>query len=280
MGWLYSYQGEIIQHTDSIGVHYTYDNRVEINQPNNKCTLFYYGCPFLLNDTIPIDENTIEAVQYYDSMTKVRQFEIRITPKIAKSLVTSYKKNLDFHQYPFKIDGDTIAILEPEVLPTSNEIDFMCDGIGATFSCMIVYDNNDTVWHGISGNYDLSNSMYLDTTLPIYCLLQQYPDLFVRHNYFGSLNSKNIDEIIFRFIRWQKDKEEMTDGTIRKNIEIGSEVEVVEKHNQRSGVLTDGFVERILTKSSNHPHGIKVLLETGEVGRVKRVLAEPLADID
>ncbi len=53
------------------------------------------------------------------------------------------------------------------------------------------------------------------------------------------------------------------DGTTRKNIQIGSEVEIVEKHNQRSGELTDGFVERILTKSPNHPHGIKVRLETG-----------------
>lgn len=67
----------------------------------------------------------------------------------------------------------------------------------------------------------------------------------------------------------------MSDGRIRKNIHVGSEVEVVEKHNQRSGELTSGFVERILTKSPNHPHGIKVKLETGEVGRVKHILADP-----
>jgi len=64
---------------------------------------------------------------------------------------------------------------------------------------------------------------------------------------------------------------ERLDGKLRKNIEIGSEVEVVQKHHQRTGELTEGFVERILTKSSNHPHGIKVKLETGEVGRVKYV---------
>lgn len=62
------------------------------------------------------------------------------------------------------------------------------------------------------------------------------------------------------------------DGRIRKNIEIGCEVEVVQKHHQRSGELTDGFVKRIITKSPNHHHGIKVMLETGEVGRVKNVL--------
>lgn len=64
------------------------------------------------------------------------------------------------------------------------------------------------------------------------------------------------------------------DGRNRKNIEVGFEVEIVQKHHQRTGELTDGIVKRILTKSPNHPHGIKVLLETGEVGRVKRVVAE------
>ena len=62
------------------------------------------------------------------------------------------------------------------------------------------------------------------------------------------------------------------DGTVRNNIKIGFEVEIVQKHHQRSGELTEGFVKRLLTKSSNHPHGIKVQLETGEVGRVKKVL--------
>ena len=63
------------------------------------------------------------------------------------------------------------------------------------------------------------------------------------------------------------------DGRKRKNIEIGSEVEIVQKQHQRTGELTDGIVKRILTKSPNHPHGIKVLLETGEVGRVKNIAA-------
>lgn len=64
----------------------------------------------------------------------------------------------------------------------------------------------------------------------------------------------------------------MSEGTKRSNISIGSTVEVVQKHHQRSGELTEGVVKRILTKSSNHPHGIKVLLDTGEVGRVKNVV--------
>ncbi len=64
------------------------------------------------------------------------------------------------------------------------------------------------------------------------------------------------------------------DSRIRKNINIGDEVEIVQKHHQRTGELTEGFVKRILTKSPNHPHGIKVMLETGEVGRVKHVFEE------
>ncbi len=64
------------------------------------------------------------------------------------------------------------------------------------------------------------------------------------------------------------------DGRSRRNIEIGCCVEIVQKQHQQSGELTEGFVKRILTKSPNHPHGIKVLLETGEVGRVKNVILE------
>jgi len=58
-------------------------------------------------------------------------------------------------------------------------------------------------------------------------------------------------------------------GTIRNQIQIGSEVSVVQKHHQRSGELTRGVVSRILTNSPNHPHGIKVKLNTGVVGRIK-----------
>lgn len=62
------------------------------------------------------------------------------------------------------------------------------------------------------------------------------------------------------------------DGTVRSNIEVGIEVEVVQKHHQRSGELTKGVVKRILTKSPNHHHGIKVMLENGIVGRVKKIM--------
>lgn len=61
-------------------------------------------------------------------------------------------------------------------------------------------------------------------------------------------------------------------GTIRKNIQLGKMVEIVQKHHQRTGELTDGVVKRILTNAATHPHGIKVQLETGEIGRVKNVL--------
>ena len=62
------------------------------------------------------------------------------------------------------------------------------------------------------------------------------------------------------------------DGQKRSEIKIGSLVEIVLKKDQRSGTLTQGKVERILTKSPNHPHGIKVMLTDGQVGRVKKIL--------
>jgi uncharacterized repeat protein (TIGR03833 family) len=63
-------------------------------------------------------------------------------------------------------------------------------------------------------------------------------------------------------------------GTLRKNISVGNLVEIVQKHHQLTGELTEGYVHKILTKSPKHPHGVKVLLDTGEVGRVKWVLRE------
>ena len=63
-------------------------------------------------------------------------------------------------------------------------------------------------------------------------------------------------------------------GTTRKNITVGKSVKIVLKKDQRNGKLTEGIVKRFLTKSPQHPHGIKVMLETGEVGRVKNVLPE------
>lgn len=60
-------------------------------------------------------------------------------------------------------------------------------------------------------------------------------------------------------------------GNNRNDITIGSNVKVVEKQNQRNGTLTEGKVKRILTNSQNHPHGIKVMLEDGTVGRVKDI---------
>jgi uncharacterized repeat protein (TIGR03833 family) len=66
-------------------------------------------------------------------------------------------------------------------------------------------------------------------------------------------------------------KDEGMDGTKRANIKPGAEVSIVLKQDQRSGKLTEGIVKDILTKSPKHPHGIKVRLESGAVGRVKKV---------
>ena len=62
------------------------------------------------------------------------------------------------------------------------------------------------------------------------------------------------------------------DGRNRKDIRSGVEVEIVLKKDQRSGRLTRGVVKDILTKSASHPHGIKVRLTDGQVGRVKKIL--------
>ncbi len=64
------------------------------------------------------------------------------------------------------------------------------------------------------------------------------------------------------------------DGRRREAIVVGGEVQIVQKQDQRTGALTRGYVLKILTKSPNHPHGIKVMLETGEVGRVKEIVPE------
>lgn len=61
-------------------------------------------------------------------------------------------------------------------------------------------------------------------------------------------------------------------GQTRSNIKPGIEVNIVLKKDQRNGNLTNGIVKDLLTKSPSHPHGIKVRLESGDVGRVKEIL--------
>lgn len=60
---------------------------------------------------------------------------------------------------------------------------------------------------------------------------------------------------------------------LRSDIRPGLTVQIVEKQNQRSGAVTEGVVARILTSSPSHPHGIKVMLTDGRVGRVQTILA-------
>ncbi len=84
-------------------------------------------------------------------------------------------------------------------------------------------------------------------------------------NYFSSIrivwnSARNHHEL---------QKEHVMDGKNRKHIKPGIEVSIVLKKDQRTGTLTEGVVRDILTKSQFHPHGIKVRLENGEVGRVK-----------
>lgn len=64
------------------------------------------------------------------------------------------------------------------------------------------------------------------------------------------------------------------DGQKRSDVKIGAMVLIVQKQHQRTGELTEGIVKNILTNSSVHPHGIKVRLESGEVGRIKEIVEE------
>jgi uncharacterized repeat protein (TIGR03833 family) len=61
------------------------------------------------------------------------------------------------------------------------------------------------------------------------------------------------------------------EGQNRSDIKLGTAVGIVLKEDQHSGKITEGIVRDILTKSSFHPHGIKVRITTGEVGRVKQI---------
>ena len=62
-------------------------------------------------------------------------------------------------------------------------------------------------------------------------------------------------------------------GQNRTNIKIGATVNIVLKADQRTGKLTKGKVSKILTNSSNHPRGIKIMLEDGQVGRVQEIVS-------
>ena len=64
----------------------------------------------------------------------------------------------------------------------------------------------------------------------------------------------------------------MNDGKNRSNIKAGLEVDIVLKKDQRTGTLTRGIVKDILTNSATHPHGIKVRLTDGQVGRIQQII--------
>lgn len=63
------------------------------------------------------------------------------------------------------------------------------------------------------------------------------------------------------------------DGRIRKNVLLNAQVQIVLKEDQQNGRLTKGVVAEILTNTAKHPHGIKVQLTSGEIGRVRKVLS-------
>ena len=74
-------------------------------------------------------------------------------------------------------------------------------------------------------------------------------------------------------------REEYMNGQTRASIKPGNEVMIVLKKDQRTGVLTRGIVKDILTKSPTHPHGIKVRLTSGQVGRVKQQILQDVQEV-
>ncbi len=68
-------------------------------------------------------------------------------------------------------------------------------------------------------------------------------------------------------------KIKIMDGKLRKNIHAGLKVAIILKQDQRTGKLTQGIVKDLLTNSPNHPHGIKVRLTDGQVGRVQKIIS-------
>lgn len=83
---------------------------------------------------------------------------------------------------------------------------------------------------------------------------------------------EDIDELIH-----EAQIKEDTRHYHRSNIKVGATVDIIEKHNQRifPMILTRGIVKRILTSKPRHTRGIKVMLETGTVGRVQKIISEP-----
>jgi uncharacterized repeat protein (TIGR03833 family) len=77
---------------------------------------------------------------------------------------------------------------------------------------------------------------------------------------------------------WDGAEERLVVPPTRNEIRVGARVQIVEKQNQRTGASSEGVVARILTSSSTHPHGIKVMLEDGRVGRVKVVVQTAATD--
>jgi len=81
--------------------------------------------------------------------------------------------------------------------------------------------------------------------------------------------SEALSQVLLREVH------ENMEGKRKSDLRIGSRVKIVQKKDQDSGTLTEGVVQKILTGSERHPpHGIKVTLESGEVGRVKAVVEE------
>jgi len=85
------------------------------------------------------------------------------------------------------------------------------------------------------------------------------------------IDESNIQDLVDQVTQFHDDLEEKTQQLERDKITIGVIVQIVQKQDQRTRKLTKGAVKRILTSSNFHPHGIKVELDNGKVGRVQNI---------
>lgn len=145
-----------------------------------------------------------------------------------------------------------------------------------------IYERMDQIWINVKCDpawRDFWRSAF-KAIVPAYHMNKEHWNSIILD---GTIPQEDIERLILESYELTKPKKkenrgirQSMDGTIRNNIKIGTKVLVVQKQDQRTGKLTEGIVMRLLTNSSNHPRGIKVMLEGGIVGRVQKIMEDSL----
>jgi uncharacterized repeat protein (TIGR03833 family) len=141
-----------------------------------------------------------------------------------------------------------------------------------TFKCLKAMGDEVDVDRAYQGTRGIRRLSRRPPTLPLirYSPVVQSPD-------HPSQKNHRLNERPVFYGEWEEvqEMEASMDGRNRANIRIGTHVKIVLKADQPTGKLTEGIVARLLTNSSFHPHGIKVMLEDRQVGRVAVIVESP-----